>query len=156
MEFKMKSIRVYADTSVFGGCFDDEFAEDSKRFFEEVRAGKFILFLSDIVLLELTGAPRKVQELLDEISPFTAEPIRLTNEVRGLRDAYIEAGIVTSAALRDAAHIAAATIAEVDVLISWNFKHIVHYEKIRGFNGISLLKGYKPILIHSPREVIDL
>jgi hypothetical protein len=152
----MKPIRVYADTLVFGGCFDKEFALESLRFFEEVKSEKFILFLSDIVLVELANAPENVQALLDEVSLLAPEPIRFTNEIRELRDAYITAGIITSSSLQDAAHIAAATIAEVDVLISWNFKHIVHFEKIRGFNAVNSLRGYKPILIHSPREVIDL
>ena len=56
----------------------------------------------------------------------------------------------------DAEHIAAATVAGVDLMVSWNFKHIVHFDKIRGFEAVNLLQGYKPIRIHSPREVVPL
>jgi len=50
-------------------------------------------------------------------------------------------------------HIALATVAEVDVLVSWNFKHILHFNKIRMFNAVNLEQGYKQIQIFSPREV---
>ena len=65
-------------------------------------------------------------------------------------------GVVGKAAKRDAEHIAAATIAEVDLIVSWNFKHIVHYEKISGYQGVNLLEGYDAIRIFSPLEVIDV
>lgn len=64
--------------------------------------------------------------------------------------------MVGPASSADAAHIAAATVAEVDMVVSWNFKHIVHFDKIRGFNGINILKGYRPLQIYSPVEVVDL
>lgn len=52
--------------------------------------------------------------------------------------------------------MAAASVADVDMIVSWNFKHIVHFEKIRGFHGINLIKGYRMIEIYSPKEVIEL
>ena len=50
-------------------------------------------------------------------------------------------------------HIAIAAVAEVDVVVSWNFRHIVRLDKIRLFNGVNLECGYKPLTIYSPREV---
>jgi hypothetical protein len=73
-----------------------------------------------------------------------------------LRDAYLAAGVVGPASAADAEHIAAATVAEVDIVVSWNFKHIVHFDKIRGFNGVNSLRGYRPLEIYSPVEVVDL
>jgi len=46
-----------------------------------------------------------------------------------------------------------ATVADVDILVSWNFRHIVHFDKIRQFNAVNLEKGYKTIAIYSPMEV---
>jgi hypothetical protein len=79
-----------------------------------------------------------------------------SREVDELRDAYLQAGVVGPASLVDAEHIAYASVAEVDLIVSWNFKHIVHFEKIRGYHGVNLAKGYNPIPIHSPREVVEL
>ena len=120
-----KPLRVYADTSVFGGCFDTEFEEVSRRFFDEVRQGRIQLVLSDTTLLELTGAPDKVRRVLADLSPTSHERIFLSDEIEQLRDAYLAHGVVGSAAKRDAEHIAAATVADVDLIVSWNFKHIV-------------------------------
>lgn len=150
-----KPIRVYADTSVFGGCFDAEFAEASRRFFQDVRRGRIQLVLSDTTLLELTGAPDKVRRVLVDLPLTTVERVILTEEVEHLRDAYLAHGIVGPASVRDAEHIAAATVADVDMIVSWNFRHIVHYEKISGYQGVNMLQGYGAIRIFSPLEVVE-
>ena len=71
-----------------------------------------------------------------------------------LRDRYLAAGVVGPASVDDAHHVALATIAHADLIVSWNFKHIVHFEKIRGFNAVNLREGYQTIEIHSPKEVV--
>jgi len=151
----MNRLRVYADTSVFGGCFDKEFAKSSTKFFAEIGAGRFMLVVSDTTLRELDKAPIQVQQILARVPGELLEIIPLSTEVRALRDAYIDAGVVGPSSLRDAEHIACATVADVDMVVSWNFKHIVHFEKIRGYHGVSLLKGYSLIPIYSPLEVIE-
>ena len=150
----MKRLRVYADTSVFGGCLDAEFAEASRAFFMEVAAGRFLLVISDETVRELAQAPLAVRRVLEEVSPDDVEFVPDSDEIRQLRDAYLHAGVVGPACTEDAEHIAAASVAEVDLVISWNFKHIVHFEKIRGYEAVNLIEGYKPVRIHSPREVV--
>jgi hypothetical protein len=71
-----------------------------------------------------------------------------------LRDAYLKARVVGPASESDAEHIASASVAGADFVVSWNFQHIVHFEKINGYNAINLLQGYKSIAMYSPREVI--
>lgn len=149
-----KILRVYADTSVFGGCLDSEFEEPSKRFFACVREGLFRLMISETILLELRRAPERVQRVLTTLPLDAVEEIATTDAMAKLRDAYLEAGILGKSSRQDAEHIAWATLAEVDFVVSWNFKHIVHYEKISGFQGVNLICGYKPIRIFSPLEVI--
>lgn len=151
----MKTLRLYADTSVFGGCFDEEFAEASRRLFEQVASGRFRLLLSQTTVEELADAPSHVRELLTELPDEKIEILDLTGEVILLRNAYIDAGVVQSDSLLDAEHIAAATIAKSDVVVSWNFRHIVQFERIRGYNSVNLRLGYAPLAIHSPREVIE-
>src|SRR5690348_6062704 len=125
----MKPMRIYADTSVIGGCFDPEFATDSLRLIEAVRRGRLVLLLSDIVLAELADAPARVQTVLESLPPKSAEKVDITEEVLHLRDAYLAAKIIGPRWADDAAHVAAATVAQADAIVSWNFQHIVRLDK---------------------------
>jgi len=147
-------IKVYADTSVFGGVFDDEFSRPSKQFFEEVESGRFLLVTSAIVQAEILGAPQQVQEFFSSIIAY-AKLIDLTQEVLELRQSYLDAHIVTSKSKNDAVHVALATISHCNMIISWNFKYIVHFEKIPKYNAINRAKGYRNLDIFSPLEVIN-
>ena len=148
-------LRVYADTSVFGGCFDDEFAEASRKLFEEIKAGRFVLVLSATTAGEIQRAPEKVRQVLAELPRDCIETVEPSEEIESLRDAYLEAGVVGESSALDAEHIASASVAEADLIVSWNFRHIVHFEKIRGYHAVNMLKGYSSIPIHSPREVVE-
>ena len=77
-----------------------------------------------------------------------------TQEARSLRDCYVAAGIVGPAQVNDALHVAQTTVARADVIASWNFKHIVHYDKIRLFNAVNLREGYSLVDIRSPMEIV--
>ncbi len=149
-------LRVYADTSVFGGCFEEKFGEASTRFFEQVRDGAFVLVVSDVTIRELAPAPQDVKSLLETVPAEHVERVVSSDDSRRLQSAYLLAGVVGPACENDAAHIAVATIALVDIIVSWNFKHIVHYEKIRGYEGINTINGYRSPRIYSPYEVIGL
>lgn len=149
----MKVQRIYIDTSVFGGCFDVEFSPWSQALMEDFRQQRLIPVVSDVVAAEIADAPEAVQTLYSEIVPFAPEIIGVSPEALALADAYQQRGILTPKFYDDGLHIALATIAEVDVLVSWNFKHIVHYQKIRLFSAVNLERGYKPLVIYSPREV---
>lgn len=150
----MKKIRIYADTSVFGGCFDDEFEIESRALFDDIRYGKFILVISSTTLREIGEAPLHVQEVLTSLPAERVELIEYSEEIAELRDRYVAAGVVGSSSLFDAEHIAAASVAGVDIVVSWNFKHIVHYEKISGYHAVNIVNGYKTVSIYSPKEVV--
>jgi len=152
----MKTLRVYADTSVFGGVFDEEFTQESRGFFEEIKTGKFTLVISHTVVDELSKAPDRVKNVLAELPPENVAFAQFSGKIESLRDAYVKAGVVDAAAVLDAEHIATASVYDVDFVVSWNFKHIVHYDKIAGYQAVNLLNGYKPISIYSPKEVVDL
>ena len=147
-------MRVYADTSVYGGTFDDEFKEASRIFFEQVRLGIFALVLSPIVEQELLEAPNHVRRFFEEVSKAAEkEPIR--PETIHLQEAYLRAGIVTSKSEADALHVAHATVTGCQIILSWNFRHIVHFDKITMYNAINTLEGYSEIRIHTPQEVVQ-
>ena len=150
----MKRIRVYADTSVIGGCLDDEFAEGSRGVLNAAREGRFVLFVSDLLAAELERASREVRALLADLPADAFERVFSSDESASLRDAYLRAKVVTAHHAADAHHIALATVCRADVVVSWNFRHIVHWDKIRGFNAVNLREGYPPIEIRSPQEVV--
>jgi predicted nucleic acid-binding protein len=149
----MKPLRVYADTSVFGGCFDSEFAAESQRFFDLVRAGSVKLLLSEVVVRELAGAPVRVRELLSSLPTGALVRVPLTPDVIDLRNAYLAAGILDPQWSDDATHVAAATVARADAIVSWNFKHIVRIDKMRAYNQVNLQSGFGLLPIVSPQEV---
>ena len=147
-------LRVYIDTSVIGGCLDEEFSPWSNILFEEFKAGLKIPVVSDITMQEIEMAPLEVQKVVESISD-KLESVLLDREAAVLAKAYLDEKIITDKYLLDAQHIALASIEKVDVLVSWNFKHIVNLNRIRLYNSVNLKKGYALIDIRSPREVIN-
>lgn len=150
----MNKLKLYIDTSVIGGCFDQEFSEWSNKLFEFLKTGKLLTVISEVVLEELSDSPENVKFKLDEIPIEYKELLRKTDECELLASKYIESKIISEKYYEDAVHIALATINKVDVLVSWNFKHIVNYNRIVKYNSINLMNNYKPIEIRTPKEVI--
>jgi len=150
-----KKLKIYIDTSVIGGCYDEEFSEWSNLLFEEFKEGKKIAVISDITLEELEKAPQKVRNILDSIPKMNINYIALNIEAEQLADLYIKNKIITKKFQEDARHIALATINNADVLVSWNFKHIVNLDRIRNYNSVNIKYGYKIIEIRTPREVLN-
>ena len=149
-----RKLRVYADTSVFGGCHDDEFKEHSRRFFQHVADSRIILLVSEIVLRELESAPRDVVQVLESLAPRHVERFLLTREILELRDHYLAERILPHKWADDAMHVAAATVARADAIVSWNFKHIVRLDKMKEYQRVNLQHGYGILTIVSPREVL--
>ena len=146
--------RIYVDSSVIGGCEDDEFAEDSLRLMECFVRGDFVLVASVLTIQELAAAPDEVRKHLAAVPEAHIETLQLDAEATELAETYIAEGVITASMRADAQHIAIATVARVDVLVSWNFKHIVNLQRIRGYNSVNLRKGYPTLEIRAPREVL--
>ncbi len=144
--------RIYIDTSVFGGYYDEEFEEFTKPLFDRILKDEFILLFSTVTQDELENAPIQVQELVRRIKVEFTEFIDLTTEVVEIANQYIAEKVVGQTSYADCLHIALATIYRADFLISWNFKHIVNIQRIRGYNSINIKNGYKQLEIRSPRD----
>ena len=147
--------RVYIDTSVIGGCFDQEFEEWSNRLFDDFKSGNRIAVVSDITLDELTDAPQRVQENFASIPDDYLVILTSDTESRTLADKYIYEKAVPNKFYEDALHIAIATINQVNVLASWNFKHIVNLDRIRMYNSVNLKNGLPILEIRTPREILN-
>jgi predicted nucleic acid-binding protein len=145
--------RVYTDTSVLGGCEDDEFRGPSRRLLEAFLRGQLTLVLSELTLRELETAPEGVRTLVGRVPEAHIESLPLSSEAEELAAAYIEDGAIGAHMRADALHIALATVARVDVLVSWNFKHIVNLRRIHAYNAVNLKEGYPLLEIRTPREV---
>ena len=146
--------RIYIDTSVVGGYFDEEFKAVTRGFFKRLEDNEIIFVVSDLLDLELIGAPEKVRSLLHKYPTDKFERVELTEESTKLADTYIAEKVVGQTSLADCRHIALATINKVDVLASWNFKHIVNLDRIKGYNSVNLKLGYQMIEIRSPKDLI--
>ena len=144
--------RLYIDTSVFGGYFDDEFAEFTRPLFNRLQNGEFRLLFSTVTQDELQTAPGKVKELVRNLKVENTDFIEINDEAVELATQYIVEKVVGQTSFADCLHIALATINRADYLISWNFKHIVNVLRIRGYNSINIKNGYKELEIRSPRD----
>ena len=148
-----RPMRVYADTSVFGGARDREFRDLSEPFFARVRSGEVTLVISSVVLGELAGAPEDVRVFFEELSPLI-ERVEIEGDAYALQDAYLRAQVVGPKWEVDALHVAVATVSGCRAIVSWNFKHIVNFKRIPLYNGVNQTEGYGPIAIHTPPEVV--
>jgi predicted nucleic acid-binding protein len=144
--------RYYIDTSVFGGYFDEEFAEHTIPLFQSYNNNAFTLLFSTVTQDELKNAPQIVKEFVKSLNSKHTEFLEITNEAIDLATDYINEKVVGQTSFADCLHIAIATINHADFLISWNFKHIVNIQRIIGYNAVNIKKGYKQLEIRSPRE----
>lgn len=147
--------RIYIDTSVVGGFFDEEFKEATNKLFERLNNNEILFVVSDLLDIELISAPQHVREHLLRYSAEKFQRVELTEEAIKLADLYIHDKVVGKTSIEDCRHIALATINKVDVLASWNFKHIVNLDRIKGYNSVNLRQGYSMIEIRSPKDLVN-
>ena len=150
----MKKFLIYVDASVIGGCEDVEFAEASRALWNLFIKGNYVQVLSEHTLREIQEAPERVRARLLDVPE--AHQIVLTDipEAYALAEAYLAHGVIGPGSRSDALHVALATIGRVDVMVSWNFRHIVNFGRIRLFNAVNLEQGYGMIEIRTPREIL--
>lgn len=146
--------RFYMDTSIFGGLFDLEFEKETTLLFEKVKLGQVICVYSNLTESELSRAPLRVRRLFEDLDEKFKEKIQVTPEALILAQEYIKEKVVGETSLDDCIHIATATIGKVDLLVSWNFKHIVNVYRIREYNSVNLKLGFSILNIHSPKEIV--
>ena len=154
-EMKKRKLILYLDTSVIGGYYDVEFENETKLLFEDIIKGEFEILYSSLTEDELLNAPLRVRELINELPTDNKRFIELTEEATHLADCYLSENVVGQTSREDCLHIAMATVYRADILVSWNFKHIVNVNRIRKYNAVNLKYGYATIDIRSPKEIIN-
>jgi predicted nucleic acid-binding protein len=151
----VRKLLIYVDASVVGGCEDDEFRDDSLALWEQFRTGRHTLVLSEHTVRELVGAPPAVRSRITEIPPESLVVLPDQPEAVALAEVYLKHGVLGPGSCSDALHIALATTRRVDVLVSWNFRHIVNLGRIRLFNAVNFEEGFGVLEIRTPREVLE-
>ena len=146
--------RIYIDNSVFGGYFDEEFEEATKRLFDRIIAKDFDIYFSMVNMVELSLAPKYIRDIKNLIPTDCYNYLDLSDEANTLAETYVNEKVLGQASMNDAYHIAIASVNRLDCLISWNFKHIVNFNKIKLFNSINLKLGYSLIDIRTPLEFL--
>ena len=149
-----QQMKVYADTSGFGSVFDSEFSDPSREFFDDVDARRFALVISSVVVSELQPAPLEVWRFFARYAE-EAQVLEISDEALELQSNHIRFGVVTERSVEDALHVALATVSGCDLIVSWNFKDIVHFHKIRKYNAVNMFYGRGQLGIYSPLEVIQ-
>ncbi|MBF0572053.1 MAG: PIN domain protein [Candidatus Omnitrophica bacterium] len=150
----MKIPKVYIDTSVIGGCFDEEFKDWSNLLMDNFRMGYFKPVVSQTVAFEIRKAPEQVRRKYEQlVGEYEAPVLTIDEDCEKLVKAYQRHKILNNQFIDDMTHIAIATVNEIDILVSWNFRHILRYNMVSQFNSVNIDEGYKPLAIHSPREV---
>jgi predicted nucleic acid-binding protein len=154
----MKKLKLYLDTSIISHAIDDRDPEIKKltlRLFEEIKAGEYEVFISELVMAEINKANETIrQKLIGQVKDIDPEGVELSGEVKALAARYVEQGIIPEKYKDDAMHIAAATVNGMDMIVSWNFEHIVKAKTIREVTAVNLLMGYRGLEIYSPLEVV--
>ncbi len=147
--------KFYLDTSVFGGVFDKGFDEVTLHLFERIKSGKIICLYSELTETELVDAPTRVKKFFKELPKENLEKIEINDDILALATKYVAEKVVGETSFDDCIHIATATFYRADILVSWNFKHILNVYRIRGYNAINLRMNYPSMEIRSPKEIID-
>ncbi len=157
----MKPPRFYLDTSIWSFAFSEDapnFRENTEIFFDHVRVFGWEVLISQIVSEEIERAPNpereSIQALIREIFPAV---LPMTEEVISLSREYIHAGVLTERHRNDCMHVAFATVAECDFLLSWNFHHLANWRRATRFVAVNTLLGYnKRLVICNPMEVYEV
>jgi predicted nucleic acid-binding protein len=148
-------LRVYVDGCAVGGAFNKRLAKETRPFWNAVLNGEIIIIASDILEKELKKAPKRARDFFYSLPQPQVEMVVSTNESDTLAEKYIAENVVGETSLDDCKHIALATLAHADVLVSWNFRHIVNKTRIDGYNSVNLKLGYRLTDIRTPYEVIN-
>ncbi|MYB34515.1 MAG: N-6 DNA methylase [Gammaproteobacteria bacterium] len=153
VEYDVMKPRIYVDTSVIRGCEDVKFRKYSRLLFKAFQQEKAIMVISDVTREELLGDPENVAKIPDQVPKTQTELLKETEQARDLANAYISSGAIGSAHYNDALHVAIASLGKVDVVVSWNFKHIVNWGRIQAYNSVNRKLGYPEIDIRPPENI---
>ena len=154
MDLNFRKLKVYLDTSVISYLEQDDAPEkmaDTRAVWETLKRGDYDIFVSQVVLKELNDC----KDLRKKLREINFNVVEITEDTIALAEKFIDFGILKQKSLDDCQHIAAAILNDCDIIISWNFKHIVNVKTIRGIKVITTMQGRKDLLIYPPTALLE-
>jgi hypothetical protein len=145
--------KLYIDTSVVEGYYDPLWMADTRLLWQQAKAGHWTLMTSIVAEAEIKNAPATVRQLFADTFE-TSNILDTSTEVEELAAAYMQAAVVPPKFADDALHVAMATVHDIRLIVSWNFKHLVNVRREDGFNAVNVLRGWPIVRIVSPKEII--
>ncbi|MCL2050191.1 MAG: PIN domain-containing protein [Lachnospiraceae bacterium] len=153
-----KKLKIYIDTSVVShldASDRPEWMADTLKLWEDMANGKYEIFTSNVAIGEIYKCSEpKRSFMLDKLKEIELSVVNAETKVEDLSQEFIKLGILKEKSLDDCMHIATALLLKCDVIVSWNFKHIVNDKTIEGVKTISKTKGFDGIKIYCPSILI--
>lgn len=153
-------MKFYIETTVPNFLFADDAPEKKAvtiQFYEWLKISPDELYISELVLAELSQAQQPLRgKLLDAVLRLDAVVLPVTLEAGGLAGRYVTDGAVPPRYRDDALHVAIAVLNGIDVVVTWNMKHLANVRRIEAINRTNLIMGLGPIRVHTPEEVTEL
>jgi predicted nucleic acid-binding protein len=154
----MKKLKIYLDTSVISMLDQHKSADrmaDSQALWKKIKNAKYEVVLSTVTIAEINkNKPDKKEKLLSYLKQIKYSIVNIDEKSIDVASRFVDLGILKQKSFDDCQHIAAAIISDCDVIVSWNFKHIVNHKTIEGVKAVVALEGYDDILIYSPSILI--
>ena len=155
-----RKIKVYLDTSVISYLDQQDAPEqmqETREVWERIKAGQYEVFISDVVLRELADCKEEAKRdlLIGHLAEIKYNLIAVDDDIAKLAEKIVTKGVLKQKNIDDCQHIAAAILSDCDIIVSWNFKHIVNVKTIRGIKVITTVEGYKDLLIYQPTALLN-
>lgn len=155
----MRKLRVYLDTSVISHLEQEdvpEKMEQTRKVWEILQTGKYEVVISDLVLAEINECKEPKKTLLKEyLAQINYERVEITEESEEIANEIINQGILNPKSFDDCLHIASAILNDCNIIVSWNFKHMVNVDTINGVRRITFAKRYNNIDIYAPYVLLS-
>ncbi|MCL2356236.1 MAG: type II toxin-antitoxin system VapC family toxin [Defluviitaleaceae bacterium] len=155
----MKNLKIYLDTSIISYLFADDTLEkmnDTLLLWKDLSSGKHDIFVSPIVINEIRKCAEPKQSMMfEKLKQINFRILKETDEIFALADEYIKGGVLSAKSRDDCMHIAYAVVYNCDVIVSWNFKHLVNFKTINKVKVVNAIHLYKEISIISPTMLIE-
>ncbi|MCL1793933.1 MAG: type II toxin-antitoxin system VapC family toxin [Oscillospiraceae bacterium] len=155
----MKKLKVYLDTSVVSHLFADDTPgkmEDTNKLWEDFKADKYDIYISALTAEEIQKCSEPKRTLMtDKLGEIDFQVLEETDEINNLADEYVNSGVLPKKSTDDCLHMAYAVVTNCDIIISWNFKHLVNYRTINKVKVVNTVNHYKEISIISPTMLLE-
>jgi len=154
----MQRLKIYIDTSVIGNLDRDEENEiktDTHILWDQIKNDLYDVVLSDVTIAEIDDCQEEKREILyDYLSEIDYTLVEVDEKTLEVASRFIDLGVLKEKSFDDCQHIAAAITSKCDVIVSWNFKHIVNHKTMMGVKAVTALEGYNDVLIYTPSILI--